>query len=99
MENKYFFDKRVMKGGFKKYGLMMLVCLPILILVNRLLGDISTGWVIFIDVVLALFVIIVLDLIVSKINERKMEKQKQKEADQKLLLKVKENAKKTKLDK
>lgn len=85
MDQRYFFDKRYIKKGTKKYGLMMLICLPILVGINYLLGDLATGWVIFIDVVLALFIIIVLDLVVGKIQARKEAKQKQLEAEQKLI--------------
>ena len=88
MDERYFFDKRNIKRGTKKYGIMMLICLPILIGVNYLLGDLATGWVIFIDVVLALFVIIVLDLIVSKIQARKELKQRQLEEDERLKKRV-----------
>jgi len=88
MDDRYFFDKRNIKRGTKKYLTMMLICLPILIGVNFLLGDLATGWVIFIDVVLALFIIIVLDLIVSKIQEQKQLKQKRLEEEQKLLERV-----------
>lgn len=107
MQDRYIFDKRNIKSGFKKYGIMFLICLPILVGVNFLLKDLSTGWVIFIDVVLALGVIIVLDLIVGKIEEKKEEKRKAKEEDEKLLSKVKgssntasnENGKVIKFDK
>ena len=92
MDQRYFFDKRNIKSGTKKYGLMMLFCLPILIGVNFLLGDLATGWVIFIDVVLALFVIIVLDLIVSKIQARKEQKLKMLEEEQKLMEEVQKRA-------
>ena len=78
----------IIKSGTKKYGLMMLFCLPILAGINFLLEDLATGWVIFIDVVLALFIIIVLDLIVTKIQTNKVLKQKQLEEEQKVLEKV-----------
>ena len=93
MDDRYFFDKRIIKSGTKKYGLMMLFCLPILAGINFLLGDLATGWVIFIDVVLALFIIIVLDLIVTKIQTNKALKQKQLEEEQKVLEKVNKKTK------
>ena len=92
MDDRYFFDKRNIKRGTKKYGLMMLFCLPILVGVNFLLGELATGWVIFIDVVLALFIIIVLDLIVSKIQEKKILKRQRLEEEEKLLKKVQERS-------
>lgn len=93
MQDRYFFDKRYIKRGFKKYGIMCLICLPILVAVNFLLKDLSTGWVIFIDVVLALGIIIVLDLVVTKIEGKKDEKRIQQEKDAELLNKVKNSSK------
>ena len=34
MRNRYFYDKRDMKHFFVKYGIMLLIAIPILVVVN-----------------------------------------------------------------
>lgn len=79
-DNRYIFDKRVVKAHFRKYGLIMLSCLPILIAINVAIGKRLQSWVvIIIDVVVALAIIFILDLIVNYFQNKKMIKAEEQE--------------------
>ena len=71
-ENRYMFDKRVVKTHIRKYGLIMLGCLPILIAINVLIGDMLQTWVVMIiDVVVALFIIFLIDMTINFIQNKR----------------------------
>lgn len=72
MEDRYFFDKRVMKKLLIKYGIMFLCLFPVLIVVNYFLNQVLDFWVtIIIDVTLILLVVFVVELILNKIKQKK----------------------------
>ena len=76
MEDRYFFDKRVMKQIFKKYGLIFLGLFPILIVVNHFLNPILKYWlVVLIDVTIALLGILIVQAIINHIKQKKEEKE------------------------
>ncbi len=89
MDDRYFFDKRVMKKAFKKYGLIFLFAIPILVVVNYFLNKaIKNLWlVVLIDVVIVFAIILVFQLIINalsryEINHPKVEKAKNKKKDE-----------------
>ena len=65
MDDKYIFDKREMKKAFKKYGLIFLFAIPVLIGVNYFLNKaIKNIWlVVLIDVVIMFAIILMLVLL------------------------------------
>ena len=72
MEDRYFFDKRVMKKILLKYGIMFLCVFPVLVLINYFLNKVVEYWVtIIIDVTFILLVLFVVQLIENKIKENK----------------------------
>ena len=67
--NRYIFDKRIIKHYIIKYGLMMLLALPIAILVNVLIGDkVGTVAIVFIDIAIFGAVVLICTLICDKIQ-------------------------------
>ena len=75
MNDRYLFDKRVMKKYLTKYGLMFLGIFVILIFVNGLLpSSIDGSAMIFIDVAAALILLLVIEVVIGKIKKKKMEK-------------------------
>lgn len=75
-ENRYVFDKRVVKAHFKRYGLIMLCCLPVLVAINVLIGDrLRSFTVILIDVVVALAIIFIIDSVSNYLEAKKQSKQ------------------------
>lgn len=82
-DNRYIFDKRVMKKLLLKYGLILLTLLPILILVNWLCGFlVSTIGYVLLDVAIGLVYIFLVEVILDKIAKRKeaKEEEERKEA-------------------
>lgn len=72
MEDRYFFDKRVMKKILIKYGIMFLCLFPVLIIVNYFLNKVLHYWVtIIIDITIVLFVVFSVELIISSIKKKK----------------------------
>ena len=74
MNHNYIFDKRLIKKLFIKYGLIFLGLLPILILINFLLGSVGQGTLVFVDVAVGLIFILVVEIIISKIARNREEK-------------------------
>ncbi|MBE5735165.1 MAG: hypothetical protein E7361_01805 [Clostridiales bacterium] len=70
----YIFDKRVMKKLFLKYGIMLFVLFILLIFVNTLIGIENSTAVIFIDMAIGLAYILVVEIVLSKIKQKKLEK-------------------------
>lgn len=70
MDDRYIFDKRVMKKAFLKYGLIFLFAIPVLIGVNYFLNKaIKNMWlVVLIDVVIVFAIILIFQLIINAIN-------------------------------
>ena len=69
----YFFDKRIMKKIFLKYGLMILALFPILILINSIMG-LESGTMIVVDVAIGLVYILLVEVMLSKISKWKESK-------------------------
>ena len=70
----YIFDKRVMKKLFLKYGIMLFVLFILLIFVNTLIGIENSTAVIFIDMAIGLAYILIVEIVLSKIKQKKLEK-------------------------
>ncbi len=76
MDDRYFFDKRIIKQKVKKYGLIFLCLFPILILINTLLKPHLTFWlIVLIDASVAFLGLLVVELIINHIKDKKEEKQ------------------------
>lgn len=74
MEDRYFFDKRVMKKILIKYGLMALGILPVLLIVNYFLNKVlSFGLTVLVDVALILVMVLIIETIINAIKKRKEE--------------------------
>lgn len=98
-QNEYFFDKRNIKKGIKKYGLIFLCLMPILIGLNILIQKLGTAWIIIIDVVLAFSVVIVVNLIIQKVQDKKLQLLENELKRQKQLEQSKRNIEKRTKDK
>ena len=80
--NRYIFDKRIIKHYIIKYGLMMLLALPIAILVNVLIGDkVGTVAIVFIDIAIFGAVVLICTLICDKIQKIREEKHGDKDPE------------------
>ena len=79
MDDKYIFDKREMKKAFKKYGLIFLFAIPVLIGVNYFLNKaIKNIWlVVLIDVVIMFAIILIVQLIINALNNYDLNHPKQ----------------------
>ena len=79
MDDKYIFDKREMKKAFKKYGLIFLFAIPVLIGVNYFLNKaIKNIWlVVLIDVVIMFAIILIVQLIINALNKYDLNHPKQ----------------------
>lgn len=74
MEDRYFFDKRVMKKVFKKYGLMALGILPVLLIANYFLNKVlNFGLTVLVDVALILVMVVIIEAVISAVKKRKEE--------------------------
>ncbi|MBR2468491.1 MAG: hypothetical protein IKB42_05575 [Clostridia bacterium] len=72
MEDRYIFDKRVMKQLFKKYGLMALGIFPVLCVINYFLNQVLDFWVtVVVDITFILLAVFVIELIISAIKNKK----------------------------
>lgn len=77
MEERYVFDKRVMKKIFIKYGTMALIMFPILITVNYFLNKFLQFWlVVVIDCVLILAMGFLMYSIIEAVKRKKEESEK-----------------------
>lgn len=80
MRNRYFFDKRDMKHFFIKYGIMLLIAVPILVVVNYLFrkafGEMS---MIFLDIVFLCVIVTLYEYIYFLLKRRKERKLAEKE--------------------
>lgn len=71
--DRYFFDKRVVKKTLIKYGCLFAIAFIILIPINAflLVGNLSQGWGIFISVLIALAVVLLGDYIIYLVKNKK----------------------------
>lgn len=76
MANRYFFDKRDMKRGFAKYGIIFLISfLPILLFNIFVGGYLNADWlVVLLDCVFLLVFVVIGNRIANKIFEKKDKK-------------------------
>lgn len=72
MEERYFFDKRVMKRIFIKYGIMALCIFPVLAVTNYFLNKVLDFWVtVVVDITILLFYVFIVEVIINAIKKRK----------------------------
>jgi len=76
--DRYFFDKRVMKKAFIKYGIILGFAFVVLILVNFALPPMDDAALIAIDMIITLTIVGVSEIILRKIKARKMEKEQER---------------------
>lgn len=75
MANRYFFDKRDMKHFFVKYGIMLAIAIPILIVINYLFYKwFNIGSMVFLDIVFLCVIVAVEELIYFLIKRKKQSK-------------------------
>lgn len=75
MEDRYFFDKRVMKQIFKKYGIMALCILPVLLVVNYFLNKVLSFWLtIVVDITIILLYVFLVEITINSIKQRRENK-------------------------
>ena len=79
MADRYFFDKRDMKYFFKKYGIMLLIAVPILIAINVLFnmwfGAKDMMWL---DIVFLCVILVIYEAIWNGLKRREESKQGEK---------------------
>ncbi|MBQ2863972.1 MAG: hypothetical protein IJE91_00735 [Clostridia bacterium] len=76
MEERYFFDKRVMKKILIKYGSIFLCLVPILLVVNHFLNQHLKFWLtVLIDITIVLLALLVVELVINHIKRKKEEKE------------------------
>lgn len=76
MDDKYFFDKRVMKKILIKYGTIFLCLVPVLLVVNHFLNQYLKFWLtVLIDVTIVLLTLWVVQLVINHIKRKKEEKE------------------------
>ena len=76
MANRYFFDKRDMKHFFVKYGIMLLISMPILLALNILFAKVfgATNMV-FLDIVFLCVIFAIGELICFLVKRKKESKE------------------------
>lgn len=75
MANRYFFDKRDIKHFLLKYGIMLLICIPLLILVNFLFVKwFGAKNMVLLDIVFLCVIFVVYEAIWYAIKRKKGEK-------------------------
>jgi len=80
MRERYFFDKRDMKHFFKKYGIMMLIAIPILIALNVLFDKwFEIESMVFLNIVFLCVIFAVGEFICFMWKRRKENKESNKE--------------------
>lgn len=76
MRDRYFFDKRVLKKFFLKYGLMLLVALPLMIVANVLISKHNPNQrFILIDLAIIGVVVAMGELICFYVKQKRQEKE------------------------
>ena len=72
MANRYFFDKRDIKHFLIKYGIMLLISVPILIGINILFGYVfKYDNMVFLDIVFLCVIFVVGELICYLVKQKK----------------------------
>ena len=103
MDDRYFFDKRVMKKAFIKYGLIFLFTIPVILFFNYFLNQTLKFWlVVVIDTVFLLLVVFVVQLIINAIAKHRLEnpkQQKPKKDKNEIVVEIEEADKKPKKSK
>ena len=93
--DRYFFDKRVIKKGLIKYGVMFVIALPILVVMNiYVIKDIPFWGATMIDVAILLAVVILCLVVYGRIEAKRKAKQEELERQRKELAKAQRKAKK-----
>ena len=82
MANRYFFDKRDMKYFFKKYGIMLLIAIPILIAINVLFVMwFNAKNMMWLDIVFLCVILAIYEAIWFALKRRKERKQEEKKRE------------------
>ena len=87
--DRYLFDKRVVKKLLLKYGIMLLIALPFVILFNCLFYDLKFWLSILVDFVIIGVVVLIGEIILVSIKNKKEKKQVLEEEQKRLVLKEK----------
>lgn len=87
--DRYLFDKRIVKKMLIKYGIMFLIALPFVILFNVLCSDLAFWWSVLIDMGIIGFVVIIGEIILLSIKNKRLALKQQAEEEHRQLLKEK----------
>ncbi len=83
--NHYIFDKRIMKKYLIKYGIILLCLFVVFILINSLFpADTSTSTVVLVDSAVGLVLLLLIEVVLSKIKARKEKETNNKERAKKI---------------
>ena len=75
MANRYFFDKRDIKHFLIKYGVMLLISIPILLGINILFTIVfKVENMVFLDIVFLCVIVVLYEYLYSLIKEKKEKK-------------------------
>lgn len=102
--DRYLFDKRIVKKQLLKYGIMFLIALPFVITFNILCSDLGFWWSVLVDMAIIGFVVIVSEIVLVNIKNKRIKKEAEQEEQRRLMLKekhklAKQNLKKHKQEK
>lgn len=97
--DRYLFDKRVVKKTLIKYGSMFLIALPFVILFNVLCSDLAFWWSVLVDMGIIGFVVIIGEIILVSVKNKRLAREQQAEEERRLLLKEKHKLAKKNLKK
>lgn len=82
MANRYFFDKRDMKYFLKKYGIMLLIAIPLLIVINLLfIKWFNATNMMWLDIVFLCVILVVYEVVWRAIKRRRDSKQEEKKRE------------------
>lgn len=85
--DRYFLDKRVVKKTFLKYGIMFLIALPLLIVFNVFCDQIGFWWTVVVDMCIIGFVVVIGELLLIKIKNKREAKQQELDEEKRRLAK------------
>lgn len=81
--NRYIFDKRVIKKVVLKYGIILFALFLILVPINTLLSSIMESGIVFVDILIGLVFILLVETILDKIEKKREEKAELKRLEEK----------------
>ena len=79
MANRYFFDKRDIKHFVVKYGIILLISIPILLGINIFFTSVfKVERMVFLDIVFLCVIVVIAEYVYAKMQEKKKNKKNTK---------------------